>query len=80
MNWYSDESAFNSENKIKIGGKIAALPGLQQAFKMTNTPTTVLDWNEFRRVYRKWHKRLTAVRYPDFLERSIIEPFFPELH
>lgn len=61
LSWYSDQATFNVENKTKVGGKTTALPGLQQSFKMSQSPTNVLGWDEFRRILRKWHKRLTMV-------------------
>ncbi|KAG6831879.1 hypothetical protein H0H92_006996 [Tricholoma furcatifolium] len=60
LKWYSDEQAYMADNRTKVGGKTVYNPGLQRLW--TNKSVSLdnlLDWPNFQRILRKWHKKLT---------------------
>jgi THO complex subunit 2 len=62
MTWHLDESAYIQDSRTKIGGKTVIHPGLQKSF--SNKPVSqdgLLDWPEFQKVLRKWHRKLANV-------------------
>ena len=61
--WFSDEALYEQDNRTKTGGKIHYLPGLQQSWspKFPVEKTSLLTWQNFRQVLRKWHRKLFKV-------------------
>ncbi|KAH9077515.1 transcription factor/nuclear export subunit protein 2-domain-containing protein [Lactarius deliciosus] len=58
--WFSDEALYEQDNRTKAGGKIHYLPGFQQSWspKFPVEKTSILAWNNFQQVLRKWHRKL----------------------
>ena len=62
LTWHLDESAYFQDSRTKVGGKTVIHPGLQRSF--SNKPVSqdsLLDWPEFQKVLRKWHRKLANV-------------------
>jgi len=61
--WFSDEALYEQDNRTKIGGKVHYLPGFQQLWSQKSPveKTSLLAWNNFQQVLRKWHRKLFKV-------------------
>ncbi|THH13890.1 hypothetical protein EW146_g6381 [Bondarzewia mesenterica] len=58
--WYQDEQAYLQDNRVKVGGKATWLPGFQHQWsnKSVIEPSSVLSWNKFQQIVKKWHRKL----------------------
>jgi THO complex subunit 2 len=80
--WFSDEASYEQDNRTKIGGKIHYLPGFQQSWspKFPVEKTSLLTWQNFQQVLRKWHRKLFKVGDLAFitdLTDSIVNSHWP---
>ncbi|KAH9943361.1 transcription factor/nuclear export subunit protein 2-domain-containing protein [Epithele typhae] len=49
--WFQNKELFRQENHFKTGGNTTPLPGFQNR-------NTLMGWNDFQQILRKWHKRV----------------------
>ncbi|KAI0312477.1 transcription factor/nuclear export subunit protein 2-domain-containing protein [Amylostereum chailletii] len=59
--WYQDEQQYTQDNRVKVNGKAAWLPGFLQKPDRQAEPieaSAVLSWSSFQTIMRKWHKKL----------------------
>ena len=79
--WFSDEASYEQDNRTKIGGKIHYLPGFQQSWspKFPVEKTSVLTWNNFQQVLRKWHRKLFKVSLCDLNYCNVVDVIIKSL-
>jgi THO complex subunit 2 len=69
--WHADEQLYNTDNRSKVSGIVH--PGFRRNWiNKPAPPDTILEWGDFLRVMRKWHKKLGKVNN---LSRSSSEWF-----
>lgn len=55
--WHTDEQLYNADNRSKVNGTLH--PGFRRNWiNKPAAPDTILEWADFQRVLRKWHKKL----------------------
>lgn len=59
--WHKDERQYLQDNRDKRG---TTLPGFQRGKleKKSLTPEDLYDWEKFKQLHNKWHKKLAVVR------------------
>lgn len=58
--WYTDEEAYNRDNRVKVAGKFVQLPGLR---KVLNKQDDILLYSNFQQIVRKWHRKVGKVSF-----------------
>ena len=53
------------DNRVKSGGKVTYLPGFMAKFnsKVVTAIDDIVKWQDFRLACRKWHRKLSKVRF-----------------
>ena len=57
MTWHLDESAYIQDSRTKVG---------DPSWSFSNKPVSqdsLLDWPEFQKVLRKWHRKMANVGF-----------------